>query len=98
LNDTFEYRGETFTLIGLYPSRPKFPFVATDESGRRMKFTMDLVVTALKAGGKIGGKPAPAKKAVTKTVAVKKTLKPVAKKTVARKTRTPRYNGVNDAF
>ena len=36
---TFTSNGETFTLIGLKPNRPKFPIIGMSRDGRRYKFT-----------------------------------------------------------
>jgi len=36
-----------FTLVGLVPSRPKFPFIATAADGKRFKFTVATIQNAL---------------------------------------------------
>jgi len=40
---TFEYRNQTFTLVGIEPSRPKRPIVATC-GGKRYVFTTEVLL------------------------------------------------------
>lgn len=46
-NKTFTHNGIQYTLVGLMPSRPKYPVVGKSKSGVRYKFNVS-VLTSLK--------------------------------------------------
>jgi hypothetical protein len=42
LNKTFTWGGNKFKLVGLSPRRPKYPFIAENEVGKRFKFGVEI--------------------------------------------------------
>jgi hypothetical protein len=46
---TFTMNGRRFTLVALKPNNRKYPIIGADDTGRRYKFTVD-VITQLQAG------------------------------------------------
>jgi len=54
LGETFQYKGATWTIIGLAPSRSKFPVIVQNQSGKKMVYTVELVNELL---GRLGRAP-----------------------------------------
>lgn len=50
LGQTFESRGEKWTVVGLQPNRRRFPVVATNAAGRRTLWVARDVENLLRAG------------------------------------------------